>query len=700
MSSALSRLLQALELLDRAEGLEGDHLPAALVQRLDDWLRYDQRIGLPDGSTWPEAGHLLAREEDRAWWFLPKGRLLEWRRSEAQPRVAALGDLDVDPAALAAFLRPLVLRWHLGGDLDSLEEEAIPAVVAEWVTAAFQASPASRAAILGMLGEGLRPGPGWEQAALRLRSAFERGLGDRSEAVRRVSAAALVRMATGQVPAGSSGDPARLVEVLLRLPRDDVRLTTLAQLLEAPPEALMAVAGRLGPLLTEVMALPQPEPRRLAGLLQMRLEGRSQALAIVEGLGSEDEALRIEAVQRLAREAEAHFDVLMPQLLEALEAPDPQLREASLKAIQSQIDAAGPALGRRILLQLLVNPDARAVRLAAATIERRLPEGAAALRGDAEFMEALRRALDGGPEEAQAALGAVWWPLHRDLDSGGQVEALRRLLQHKHPEVRRAVLQDLAAHPLATAALRDGLLKILVERLTEPEPALQLLAGRALLRQGYPHGDEMVAALAYDRRPEVRVGVVDLLRAEALPAAERAAAVARFADILLAVRVVDGDAEGESRWLHNLRSALTLASPRLPGLLLAALAELPAQAAGLFQAKAAEALVETLSRLTTEPDAWLGYCRRLMEGPHPAPEQAVRLAALRADSDARCLHFLWTCASAGSPEPSRAARLALLGLPSGRLDESVKGELRRLARTEATEDLRRLAARVLGQPIA
>lgn len=699
MSQALQRLLQALELLDQAERVEGGRAPTALGLRLDEWLRFDAPIPLPDGGTWPEPGHLLAHEEERAWWFLPKGRLLELRRGEQLPRVAPLSELDIDPAALAGFLRPELLRWHLGGSIDQVEEGAIPAVVTELVTAAFQASAASRAAILGLLLAGLRAGPGWEQAALRLRSAFERGLGDRSEAVRRVSAEALVRMATGQAPAGAAGDPTRLLEVLLRLPRDDVRRTTLAALLEAPPHALLSVAERISPLLPEAMAAADGEVRRLAGLLQMRLEGRSQALAIAQGLSSEDEAARGEALRRLEREAQEHFDVLMPQLLEALEAPDPLLREASLKAIGRQVDAAGPAVSRRVLLQLLRQPDADPVRLAADMAARRLPDAAAQLRGDTEFMQALRVALDGGPAEAQPALAELWWQLHRELEPEAVVEALRRLLQHLNPMVRQGALAELAAAPLPTAAARDGLLKILAERLAEPEPAMQGLAARAILRQDYPQGDAMVAALAYDRRAEVREAVVDLLRAEGLPSADRAATIARQAGQLLDLAAADTHPEVAATWFQSLKAIQVQPSQRLSGLLLAVLAGLPAYPKSPFQTQAVEALDKALERLAADPGDWLGYCRRLMEGDQPAAEQAVRLAAQRAPDESRCLHFLWTCASAGSPEVSRPARLALLGLPSSRLQEAVKAELRRLGQAQADEELRRIAGRVLGQPL-
>ena len=107
-----------------------------------------------------------------------------------------------------------------------------------------------------------------------------------------------------------------------------------------------------------------------------------------------------------------------------------------------------------------------------------------------------------------------------------------------------------------------------------------------------------------------------------------------------------------------------------------------------------------LSRLAADDTEWLGYCRRLMEPPHPAPGHAARLAARRAADDPRSLHFLWACATAGSPEASRAARLALLTLAPSKLDDLVKAELAQLARGIEDPELRRLLARLLGRPPA
>ncbi len=700
MSHASQRLLQALGLLDQVEQPDGGRALTALAFQLDEWLRFDAVIPLPGGREWPERGHPLAAWPDRAWWLLPGARLLELRGGETEARVAPLLELDIDPAALAGFLRPELLRWHLGVPLDALEDGSVPAVVNELVTAAFEASPAGRAAIFDSLDRAMRPGDGWAQAALRLRAAFERGLGDRGEAVRRISARALVRMATGQAPAGAAGEPARLLDVLLRLPRDDVRLSTLETLLLAPPVALLAVAGRLGPLLADAMALPSAEVRRLAGQLQMRLEGRSDALAISEGLGSTDAAARSAAVGRLQQEAQANFDVLMPRLLEALEDPDPALRQASLTVLQEQVDAAGPLVFRRVLLNLLASTEPRAVVHGAGLVRRRLPEGGPDLRADADLMAALRKALDDGPADARDSVALLWWQLHHVLDPDMQVEALRRLLQHADPVVRQVALRELTQSPLSAAAARDGLLKILVERLADPDPSLQLLTARAILAQGYPHADDIVAALAYDRSRALRQGAVQILRQAGAPAAERAESVARQADLLLDWRAADADTAAAARWFQALRTVQMPPSPRLAALVLAVLAELPAQPETAFQLTALDEVDALLSRLAADDTEWLGYCRRLMEPPHPAPQHAARLAARRATEDPRALHFLWACASAGSPEAARAARLSLLTLAPSKLDDRVKAELAQLARGTEDAELRRLLARLLGRPAA
>lgn len=700
MSHASQRLLQALGLLDQVEQPDGGRALTALAFQLDEWLRFDAVIPLPGGREWPERGHPLASQPDRAWWLLPGARLLELRGGETEARVAPLLELDIDPAALAGFLRPELLRWHLGVPLDALEDGSVPSVVNELVAAAFEASPAGRAAIFDSLDRAMGPGGGWAQAALRLRAAFERGLGDRGEAVRRISARALVRMATGQAPAGAAGEPARLLDILLRLPRDDVRLSTLETLLLAPPDALMAVAGRLGPLLADAMALPSAEVRRLAGQLQMRLEGRSDALAISEGLGSTDAAARSAAVGRLQQEAQANFDVLMPRLLEALEDPDPALRQASLTVLQEQVDAAGPLVFRRVLLNLLASTEPRAVVHGAGLVRRRLPEGGPDLRADADLMAALRKALDDGPADARDSVALLWWQLHQMLDPDTQVEALRRLLQHADPVVRQVALRALTQSPLSAAAARDGLLKILVERLSDPDPSLQLLTARAILAQGYPHADDIVAALAYDRSQALRQGAVQILRQAGAPAAERAESVARQADLLLDWRAADADTAAAARWFQALRAVQMPPSPRLAALVLAVLAELPAQPETAFQLTALDEVDALLSRLAADDTEWLGYCRRLMEPPHPAPPHAARLAAMRAAEDPRALHFLWACASAGSPEAARAARLSLLTLAPSKLDDRVKAELAQLARGTEDAELRRLLARLLGRPAA
>ncbi len=677
-----------LDLLDRVGRVGGLRERTALSIRIDDWVDFEEPVPLPGGGQWPEPGYRLHRADACRWWLLPGGRLIAVPEDPGSPvRETSLDDPEFDMAALAAGLMPAVIRRRLGGlGLEELEGPTVPAVVAELLSVAWRTEAGGREAIFRILAKAMRDEPGWLQSAARLKSAFERGLNDRSRSVRAVSARALVDMAAGRMPAPPTGDPRRLLAVMLHMPRADVKLDVLAALLELPAEHLEPLGDSLQPLLQEVMTQADAELRRLAGELQLRLRGGGGSWSLARDLASTDPERRRQALSKLELDAD-QLDLLLPSVLEALDDADEGVRGNALALLLPRLDAMPAELRQRVLETLLRGRDARSV---AAAVEFLASRDEAERRA---LLPALRDALD-GPSESREAVAGLWIEQHRGLEAAELSAGYRVLLHHEDPVLRQTILRRLVKAPSGRQTVRDALFMLLMERLRDREASLRIEAARAVVASDYPHADEIVGQLIFDRDRYVRRSALRLIQRVAKP--ER---VAEMAELHQAVERLfalgdEGEADGQAAWTAALRKVLGHPSGRVVDLLAALLSNIPADTTDPFLSRAAEDLEAGLMRRVDSNAELLGLCRRLIEPPDPQPEHAVRIAATMAGEDPQAFDFLWTCFSGASGAASRAAERVLAGLASVERSDAVQAEIQRLlARTE-DPDARRLLTRL------
>ena len=78
---------------------------------------------------------------------------------------------------------------------------------------------------------------------------------------------------------------------------------------------------------------------------------------------------------------------------------------------------------------------------------------------------------------------------------------------------------------------------------------------------------------------------------------------------------------------------------------------------------------------SSEGEALLPVCRRLIEGPFAQPEHAARLAGAVAADDPVALDFLWTLYVETTGSPSEAARRALATIVPSPKSERVRVEI-------------------------
>ena len=692
--SAGSPLVADLDLLERVGWEGGLRDLAALTVRVDDWLDFDRPIRLPDGGLWPEPGHLLLQGDEQAWWLLRGGRLLVL--SEAPGDVPRLGDLvdlaelGLDTELLAAHLRPILITRHIGGTpLVELSGAIVPPLVAELLATAWACGATGREAIFRLLANAMRSAPGWTESTARLKAGFERGLSDRARPVRAVAARALVHMAAGLLPSPPAADPRRILSVMLHMPRDDVKADVLAALLELAPSRLDDLADTLEPLLREASALADPEARRLAGELQLRLAGGAAVWSIARELGASDPGLRRQAIERLAAEPQRQVELLLPKALDAIEDPDPTVRGAALALLQPRLAAIDAELRTRVLATLLHSDDPRAVELAVAFLSDQ-PEVPGA-----ELRAALREALD-GPTEARNAVARLWIESHRQRSAVELAEGYRVLLHHADPVLRQALLRDLVRRPPERQTVRDALFKLLVERLQDEESSLRLEAARSIVALDYPHATEIVGQLVFDRDRYLRRAAGQLLDPAREPRAaaalrDAAAAVETLFDLASA-----GDGDARQAWSLALRAISSHPSARVPGLLAALLALIPADTGDPFLRFAIAELDAGILRRMSDVEDLLALCRRLIEPPDPQPEHALRLAGTLAAEDPRAFDFLWTCYQDSGGQAVKAAERALASLASSAVSEAVLSEVRRLEAQEPGPAAARLLDRFAG----
>jgi hypothetical protein len=686
-------LKAALELLDRAAHGGGPREIAALCFQLDRWLEFDAQPRLSDGRSWPESGHALADAPQAARWLLPGGRLLEMPFEPSLPALErSLDEPDLDLASIAAQLQSALIRAQTEPlSLDTLEGPALQHGVAELVALAWELEGSGREQVLRILIASMRKTPGWELASARLKACFEQGLGDRDAGVRAISVGALVDMAVGRLPAPQTADPHRSIAVLLRMPRTDLKVAALAAIQQLPEEALDGLSETLTPLLRELLVSADPELRRLAGELQLQLAGGGDGLAIARDLRASESALRLEALDRAGGLDRSGFEPLVGIVLDICDDPDAALRRAALELLARQEENASPSLRRRIAMTLLASSDASAVESGLRSLGK---EGRAGLAKDAEALKALRDALD-GPEASRHLVAEVWLNEHRELSSEALVDGYRPLLQHVDPVLRQAVLRDLSARPPDRQSVRDALFKLLVERLQDAEPSLRIEAGRAILAMDYPHAEDIVTQLVFDRDRYVRHAVPRLL--EGRPGAGQSATLAGHVEQLFD-RIQAKDGDGRQAWTTALRAVLLQSSPRLPAMLVALLSAIPADSEDAFDRFAMEEIDAALIERSGEGEDLLLLCRRLIEPPDPQPDHALRLAATRATEDPQAMDFIWTCYLRAGGAASKSAARVLAGLAGLSKAPAVQAELLQLlARTE-TGEARQLLLRLTGRP--
>ena len=755
--AAAQRMQSAFALLERVAKVGGVRDLTALALTIDGWLGYETPIGLADGRRYPETGFPLFATDEGRLWLLPGGRLLTVPDDPARtPEVIPLVEATLDTARLAGQLRPAVITHFLGGvPLAERESFAVPNGVAELLAAAWDLDESGRVAVLSALGQAMRIDEGWNQAAARLKGGFERGLGDRSAAVRAVCAKALVRMACGMAPRPPVGEPARVLMVLFAVPHPDVHAAALEELAGLPVAALTGVAPTLQPYVRSALVDKDAETRRWASAVELRLTGGGEVHALAGELSAPDPALRRAALERLVSKAEepaarAHepavlrdLETLLPKVLEATADPDRAVRQAALAAVGPLLDDETVTFKEHVLVSLLGASDPEVGRVAIDYLERHAVAGA-------ELAKALRGAVDGPPANRAAAV-TLLSAYYRHLPPLEAAEQYNHLLHHRDPLVRESTLHGLVADAVDRNNVVDKLLQSLVEHLRDDQPNLRLETARTIVALRYAHAPEIVLPLAIDPDRNVRQGTLALLRAADDPRTyARASKLAQSVDALFDVITVPGaggqvggaggqvggagghaggtggqvggaggqaggaggyvggtggqavgagghvvgtgghvggvggaggiamlGSDGRAGWTAALDEVIGAGLARVPELLVALLAALPADSRDPFHRWAIGELDTRLLALCSGNELVV-QCRRLMEPAVARPEHAARLAGAVATEDPAALDFLWTLHTETSGAASEAARRALATIGPLTKSEPVQSELRRL----------------------
>lgn len=644
-------------------------------------------------------------------WLLPGARL----RLAPEGGDAAAYDLVDAPIAgadLAERLRDALLDDHVAGwRLDGVTGAERQVALAEWLSLAWRADDASRAWLLDRLARAVRPE--WVDEAARLKTAFERGLGDRHEPARRVAIRALVGMAAhGPLPPYLADHPERELEVVLAVPRADVRAEAYRALAGLPDADLARLAAVAEPAARADLVHASADVRAAAGALEARLAGAAPVAGSVSGTAADglDRAAgrepgagpgaeaasglppadRLGALRAFAARPGDHA-ALIPSVLEALADPDDDVRRAAVDACRALLSGSDPAASDRALAALLGSsvPD-----VVAAGADG-LPADPAAWPERA--LSALRRALD-GPEAARARVAERLADHAARGDIEATAEAFGRLLRHEDPVVRQVALRRLARAAADRAGVRDRLTHDLMARLHgDPVPEIRGEVAEALVAMRFPNAVGLAAQLAADPHPVARQRALAALRragdAEALRRAERTAAEVA----ILLEPPLHGDGDARIRWTRALEHVATEPNPRRLELLLGLLRAVPADSAAPFARFAEGELDRHILALAAGPDVPEGVasvCRRLMEPAHAAPLHAARLAGAVAARDERALDFLWALHAGAEGRASEAARRALAGIAGATKSERVRRWLVEAQRVE-TDPARRDVLRTL-----
>jgi hypothetical protein len=668
------RLQTTLEALSRLEHGGGARARAAVAIGLDDWLPYTDPIPGAYAPEQPTEGFALPPADPApAAWLVPGGRLMSALGPEpgAGFTTAPLSDVEVDPMRLVGPLRHALLTSYVGGvPLSEMSGPPVPVVVNDLFSQLWGLDPDGRLLVITELADAMRLVDGWDQAAARLKGGFERGVGDRSPAVRAASARALVRMAVGSAPAPPVGEPVRILNVLFTVPMADVHVATLQALAEQSSGVLADLGPTLGPRLNALAADPDPETRRLAGELELRLAARPEADALAGAMTAASTAERVRALHELRDAPSDLAAVLLPKVLDAVADPDPEVRAAAAEVLVPLLEHEPDGVRARIVVALLTTPDPQLARTGLAYLAvHPVP--------DALVTKSVRDALD-GPEENRATAAAL---VCRSLALAGTddtIEGYGMLLRHRDPVVRQTALRDLVSNPPGRPAVLDELLYALIEHLRDPEPMLRVEAARALVALNYPKAAEIVSQLALDPEPVARRGVLALLRDAGDPVVLRHAEVAAAQVDLLCQLPTPGDGDARVRWLGALDAVVQEKSPRVVDTLATVLAGIPADTNDPFLRQAMVELDQRLLERTGGGTELLVLCRRFLEPPMPQPEHASRLAGAMAAESPAAMDFLWTMYCEAPGAASEAARRALGELTGKRKSAAVVSELSQL----------------------
>jgi len=665
-------LVEALALIERLARQDGVRERIAVAARVEGWLAADEPVVLPDGQPWPEMGRALGRTDlgdgAPALWLLPGARLLVVAAGQP-PEAHDLVDAPIDGALLADRLRDALFAPHVSAwRVDEVAGTERQVALAEWLSLAWRVDDASRAWLLDRLANAMRPD--WTDEAARLKTGFERGLGDRFAPVRRAAARALVRMAViGPIPAYLADHPEKVLDVVLAVPRADVRAEAFRALLALPAEALATVAGVVEPAARASLVHADEAVRDAAGALEAALSAGGHPPEAVGELASPDPTERVHALNAFTAQP-GSLVALIPGVLHALDDPDERVRRAAIAACDPLLSAPDPGVRERVLTALL---------------EGRSPEvveaGVDALPGDPVAwppvaLPALRRALD-GPLAARRRVAERLVDHVARMDLDAATEGYGTLLRNEDPVVRQVVLRRLSREAGERTGLRDRLTHDLVARLHgDPVPEVRAEVAEALVAMGFPNAAGLAAQLAADPDPVARNGALAVLRragdAALLRQAERTAA-----EVAILVQLpVDGDGDARMRWTRALEGFVTRPTPRRLDVLIGLLRGVRADATQPFARFAIGELDRHILALTVEgpeaPEGVASICRRLMDPAHPAPLHAARLAGAVAAEDARALALLWSLYTGAAGLVSEAARRAIAGLAGQRKSERVR----------------------------
>jgi hypothetical protein len=664
------RLKSTLALLYSIERGEAITQLADLVRQIDDWLSFRSPIQLAAGGEYGEMGYPLSTSAYPSLWLLSRGHVAYVSEDPiTPPQIRRLADALVETPELYGLLRRALVDSYLGGvRLQDLSGVTALAVVTDLLTVVWELDRRARVVVIELLVDALPEVTQWDQAAMRLKTGFERGIGDRVPAVRSVSAKGLTLMACGIGPTVPGEDPARTLTVLFSVPHPEVQLAALRTIDELPDEAVMALSPYLAPVIDAVLLSDNAEARRLASALTFRQGGHLDP-ELADDLESGERQRQLSALRAAARAG--HFDMaLLPLVLDAAADRSAELRSEALAALAPILEEGVDSVRKRVALTLLSSDDPAIARAAIDNL-RQKP------LADPEVVRAAEEALS-GPEENRTELVELVADLVPLVADSSGAEAYVAMLRHNDPDVRGTVMRRLSATPPQRIVVLDELYLALLEHLQDPEPALRVEAARALIGIRYPRASQTVLQLAVDPEAEVRRGLLEILRsagdAEAYRRAEWLDDCA--STVLELSAVVDGPSR--DHWLASVRNLAEESVTRISYLFATVMATVAPDADDPLTLSVLAELDERLLERGQEGRDLIRICHYLLEPPDPSPEHAARLASARAAQDVAALDLLVTLFTHGGAEARAAARDHLSQLGSETKAPAVESELWRL----------------------